>query len=122
MDRLFDDLEPGERLNIAYMGGEPLLNRALVREVTEYASGTARQRGTDVGFSLTTNGTLLTADDGEFFERHGFAVTVSLDGVGDVHDRLRPFKGGRGPSPRCGRRSGRCSTGSTGCRCRRASR
>ena len=31
-----------------------------------------------------------------FFERYGFAVTVSLDGVGEVHDRLRPTKGGRG--------------------------
>ena len=31
----------GSGVNIAYMGGEPLMNRALVREVTEYASGTA---------------------------------------------------------------------------------
>jgi uncharacterized protein len=96
VDRLFDDVEPGERVNIAYMGGEPLMNRALVREVTEYASGRATERGVAVGFSLTTNGTVLTADDSDFFEEYGFAVTVSLDGVGEVHDRLRPFKGGRG--------------------------
>jgi radical SAM additional 4Fe4S-binding domain len=96
VDRLFDGLRPGERVNIAYMGGEPLINRALVRNVTEYASGRAEERGATVGFSITTNGTLLTADDGDFFERHGFAVTVSLDGIGEINDRLRPFKGGRG--------------------------
>ena len=38
----------------------------------------------------------MTAEDGEFFERYGFAVTVSLDGIGEIHNRLRPTKGGRG--------------------------
>ena len=55
-----------------------------------------RARRSQVTFSITTNGTLLTADDGDFFEEYGFAVTVSLDGIGPVHDRLRPFLGGRG--------------------------
>ena len=32
------------------------------------------------GFSITTNGTLVTEADADFFEEHGFAVTVSLDG------------------------------------------
>ena len=47
-------------------------------------------------FSITTNGTLLTEDDGRFFEEYAFAVTVSLDGVGETHDALRPFRGGSG--------------------------
>jgi uncharacterized protein len=38
----------------------------------------------------------LTESDAEFFEEHGFAVTVSLDGPAALHDRLRPFKNGRG--------------------------
>ena len=42
----------------------------------------AREEALPIGFSITTNGTLLNADDGEFFERYGFAVTISLDGVG----------------------------------------
>jgi uncharacterized protein len=45
---------------------------------------------------VTTNGTLLTAEDAAFFEEHGFAVTVSLDGMREDHDRLRPFKSGAG--------------------------
>jgi uncharacterized protein len=39
---------------------------------------------------------LLTPEDGEYFERHGFAVTVSMDGQEKSHDQLRPFKDGRG--------------------------
>lgn len=94
--RLLDDAAPGERVNVAYLGGEPLVNRELIRETTAFALVEARARQVDVGFSITTNGTLLCPDDGTFFEEHGFAVTVSLDGIGDTHDRLRPFRNGAG--------------------------
>ena len=96
VDLLFSEAEPGDRLSLAFLGGEPLTNRALVRECTERAASAAESKGARVSFSVTTNGTLVTPDDGRFFERHGFAVTVSLDGVGDAHDRLRPFKSGSG--------------------------
>jgi uncharacterized protein len=94
--RLLASAEPGSRINLAFMGGEPLVNRALIRKTTEYALAAARARQVRVGFSITTNGTLIEPDDGAFFEEHGFAVTVSLDGVKEDHDRLRPTRGGRG--------------------------
>ncbi len=94
--RLFAEVNPGERVNLAFLGGEPLVNRSLIRRATEFAVRTAREKNVAIGFSITTNGTLLNEDDGEFFERHAFAVTISLDGVGATHDRLRPMKGGRG--------------------------
>jgi uncharacterized protein len=93
--RLFAQVERGERVTLAFLGGEPLTNRPVIRHATELAVAIAGGRGVPIGFSITTNGTLLTPDDAEFFERYGFAVTVSLDGVGAVHDRLRPTKGGR---------------------------
>lgn len=96
VQRLFDQARAGERVNLAFLGGEPLTHRALVRQATELAARIAAERGVPVGFAITTNGTLLRPDDAEFFARHGFAVTVSLDGIGEIHDRLRPFKGGRG--------------------------
>lgn len=96
VELLFSEAGPGDRLSLSFLGGEPLTNRALLRECTERAAALAEVSGARVGFSVTTNGTLVTPDDGRFFERHGFAVTVSLDGVGDAHDRLRPFKSGRG--------------------------
>ena len=88
----------GERVNLAFLGGEPLLNRGVLRAATERAYVLAAERGIDVTFSITTNGTRLTVDDGDFFEAYGFAVTVSVDGIGPVHDRLRPFLGGQGAS------------------------
>jgi uncharacterized protein len=93
--RLVEGAAPGERVNLSFLGGEPLTNRDLIRRATELAAAVAADRGVKVGFSITTNGTLLSESDAEFFEQHGFAVTISLDGVGETHDRLRPFRGGR---------------------------
>jgi uncharacterized protein len=93
---LFEDVAPGERVNLAFLGGEPLVNRAVIRAATEHAVTLAGERGAKVTFSITTNGTLITEADGAFFEAHGFAVTLSIDGVGAPHDALRPFKGGGG--------------------------
>ncbi|HET7437115.1 MAG TPA: radical SAM protein [Thermoanaerobaculia bacterium] len=93
---LFDDVAAGERVNLSFLGGEPLVNRAVIRAATVRACELAEERGARVTFSITTNGTLLTEDDGEFFERYAFAVTLSIDGIGATHDALRPFKGGAG--------------------------
>ena len=54
-------------------------------------------RGAKITFSITTNGTLLTEDDGRFFEEHGFAVTISIDGPQEAHDALSvPSRAARG--------------------------
>jgi uncharacterized protein len=96
VDSMLHDAAPGERYTLAFLGGEPLANRSVLRAATERAHGLAWSRGCKIGFSITTNGTLVTPDDAAFFDAFGFAVTVSLDGFGAVHDRQRPFKNGRG--------------------------
>lgn len=96
VDLLVTGAEPGARLNLAFLGGEPLVNRATLQAVTRRAAELARRRGVTLTFSITTNGTLLNEADAAFFEEFGFAVTVSLDGPAEQHDRLRPYKGGAG--------------------------
>ncbi|MDA1013178.1 MAG: radical SAM protein [Planctomycetota bacterium] len=96
VDRLFDGIKPGERVHLAFLGGEPLLNRPVIRSATIAAERRAVELGVQAGFAITTNGTLLEPHDADFFEEHGFAVTVSIDGPRDVHDQLRPFKKGTG--------------------------
>jgi uncharacterized protein len=104
IDLLLKDTCAGDSVQVTFLGGEPLANRKLLRTSTEHAVTHAAQKGVNVRFSITTNGTLLTEDDGEFFERHGFAVTISLDGESELHDSLRPFKGGGGSYARTLRR------------------
>ena len=96
IDLLVAEADTGSRINIAFLGGEPLVNRPVLREATLYAQQEAAAHGLKPVFSITTNGTLLNEDDADFFEEHGFAVTVSLDGPRAQHDALRPYRGGRG--------------------------
>ncbi|PTT76483.1 radical SAM protein [Pelomonas sp. HMWF004] len=96
VDWLLDQAAPGSKVNLAFMGGEPLANRAVLRSTTRHAAERAAALGVACRFSVTTNGSLLTEADAEFFEAHGFAVTVSLDGAPEQHNRLRGFKGGKG--------------------------
>jgi len=74
---------------IGFLGGEPFLHRHLVHHMVAFTARRAAELGQPVGYSVTTNGTLLDADDVELLRSHRFAVTVSLDGGRDVHDRRR---------------------------------
>src|SRR5262245_17991941 len=96
VEQLIGNAGPGAKLNLSFLGGEPLVNRSVLQTATLHAVDLARQRGMPITFSITTNGTLVTEADADFFEEHGFAVTVSLDGVGARHDAQRPFRNGRG--------------------------
>jgi uncharacterized protein len=96
VELLTGDAEPGAKLNLAFLGGEPLVNRDVLRAAARRALELAQARGATINFSITTNGTLLTEDDARFFEDHGFAVSISIDGTRQAHDALRPFKDGRG--------------------------
>ncbi|HXY99523.1 MAG TPA: radical SAM protein [Stellaceae bacterium] len=95
VDRLIDGAD-GRRVTLGFIGGEPFLNRALIHEAVEHAAARAARAGIAIGFSVTTNGSMLTAADHELIRRHSFAVTVSLDGGPSLHDRHRRHHDGAG--------------------------
>jgi uncharacterized protein len=96
VDLLLSEAGDGGKATLAFLGGEPLVNRPVVQAVTKRATELARRRGIALNFSITTNGTLLNEADAAFFEAYAFAVTISLDGPREIHDRLRPYKSGAG--------------------------
>ncbi|MFZ5546297.1 MAG: SPASM domain-containing protein [Pseudomonadota bacterium] len=96
VEQLLARVPAGGTASLAFLGGEPLLNRAVLRQATELAAQRAAQRGVAMRFALTTNATVLTEDDAAFLADHGFAVTVSIDGEKELHDALRPTLGGSG--------------------------
>lgn len=68
-------------------GGEPLLRRDVF-ELAEFA------RSLGLKCTLSTNGTLITAEVARQIRRAGFTyVGISLDGVGEVNDRFRRVDG-----------------------------
>lgn len=94
VDRLIAEAAPGADLVVGFMGGEPFLRRALMRDVVPYASGRARAAGRTARFSVTTNATLLTDEDVNFLSDNDFHVAISIDGPKSVNDAQRPLNGG----------------------------
>ncbi len=96
IDRLIAEAGPGEDVVVGFMGGEPLLNRQVVHQATEYASHQAKLNGGRAKFTITTNGTTVREEDARLFRDHKFMVTVSLDGRREHNDKMRPNHSGRG--------------------------
>ncbi|TIL43285.1 radical SAM protein [Mesorhizobium sp.] len=96
VDSLLAAADPKAPVTIGFLGGEPLLNRALVHKVVAQAESAGSALGLDVRFSMTSNGTLLTEADIAMMRDRRFALTVSVDGDGDVHDLQRPTIRGKG--------------------------
>ena len=88
----------GSRVNLEvdFFGGEPLMNWQTVKELVEYGRSLEEPHHKKFRFTLTTNGVLL--DDGvlEFVNREMANIVLSIDGRREVHDRMRPFRGGQG--------------------------
>jgi uncharacterized protein len=99
IDRVID-AAAGRRVTIGFIGGEPFLHRSLIHECVKYARTRAAEMSVPVSFSIATNGTLLRDDDLALLQTNDFAVSVSLDGDADIHDRHRPRLGGGGSHAR----------------------
>ena len=86
----------GRRVTLGFIGGEVLLHREALHDVVAYAEERAATAGVPIGFSITTNGTLVTPADVALLRAHPFAVTVSLDGGNEANDAHRRSRRGEG--------------------------
>ena len=84
------------QFNIIFFGGEPLMDFEKLKNLVQYAEEIAKKKGKTVGFSITTNGTLLNQEVEEFLVKKRFNVTLSLDGGKEVNDENRFYANGKG--------------------------
>jgi uncharacterized protein len=92
----FIENAPKKRVTIGFIGGEPFVNRATLYQSVDSAKAVAADCGVSVGFSVTTNGTLLTPDDLTLLRENAFAVSVSIDGDAGMNDLHRSDRQGAG--------------------------
>jgi uncharacterized protein len=90
-------------LELAFFGGEPLLEITLLEQVVAYAREEAARLGRPLFCSVATNGTLLDSRRLELLAAHRFRVQVSLDGGEAAQDANRRFANGRPTWPRVSR-------------------
>ncbi len=69
-----------DEVNICFFGGEPLIQFELITRLVTYAREVAELNNKKVGFSITTNGTLLTDEISEYLMKNKFSITLSIDG------------------------------------------
>ncbi len=88
----------GSRVNLEvdFFGGEPLMNWQVVKDLVAYGRSLEQPFHKKFRFTLTTNGVLLDDEVMEFVNREMSNVVLSIDGRRQVHDRMRPFRGGQG--------------------------
>ncbi len=88
----------GKRRNIEvdFFGGEPLMAMDTVKRTVEYARSLEEKYDKVFRFTITTNGILLDDETIDYINREMSNVVLSLDGRGEVNDRMRPTVNGKG--------------------------
>jgi len=96
IERELDRIRP-ERLVLTFFGGEPLLNLPVMYYLAERLFDATLARSVRPVINIITNGLLLTEDVVDRMRPFGLnGVKITLDGDRDVHDRMRPLRGGQG--------------------------
>lgn len=93
-----NEIRPGYWQAITFYGGEPLLNKPVIKAVIAYAKDLqkAGRLYKGVEFIVNTNGTLVDKDFAELAQAENLEVQISLDGFKEIHDLCRPDRDGRG--------------------------
>ena len=82
-------------LNVTWFGGEPLLAPDIIEELSGELMSIAGLARAHYSATIVTNGYLLTSSVAEMLGRCGVTeAQVTLDGVGEDHDRTRHLAGG----------------------------
>ena len=85
-----------KNLEVDFFGGEPLMNWEVVKQLVEYGRSIEEANNKKFRFTLTTNGVLLNDEILEFVNKEMGNIVLSTDGRKEVHDRMRPFRNGKG--------------------------
>ena len=86
-----------KNLRISWYGGEPLIAADVVESLSQRLMDLARSKNASYKACMVTNGYLLNADKVALLERCNVtSVQITLDGLGEEHDKTRRLAGGGG--------------------------
>lgn len=90
-----ENLKNNSVFNLSFVGGEPFLYPEAMKVIYDYVLLQTAGRNIDCKFMVTTNGTLITDKVLEMLKTMKIHITVSLDGVAEINDVVRPSKDGK---------------------------
>lgn len=96
IDIFFENSKPikDEKRRIIFYGGEPTINKKIIREGVNYILSGKESDNTDI--SLLTNGTLIDSDFAKFIADNKIDVSISIDGPEEIHNKVRVYSNGLG--------------------------
>lgn len=82
--------------SITFFGGEPLSNLPLIKQIIAYANDFFESKGLKIGYSMTSNATLLTDEVIRYLHESKVDLTISIDGPESLHNKTRVYENGKG--------------------------
>ena len=88
-------LEAAKGFSVTWYGGEPLMAKNIIYDLSEKFLGMCQQLGIQYEATIITNASLLEDDDIEKFKRYKISgAQITIDGPQEIHDaRRRNSKG-----------------------------
>lgn len=84
-------------LNVTWYGGEPLMAKKEIFALADHLIAHCDRHGIQYSSSIVTNGYFLTPDIArQLWVRRCTSAQVTVDGVEETHDKMRPLTSGRG--------------------------
>lgn len=94
VDFIFSTAQYGDKINIGFFGGEPLLEFELLKQITLMIEAHPDFEPERVELTVVTNGTIFSEEIADFLKVHNIGFCVSYDGLPLAHDIFRKFQNG----------------------------
>lgn len=91
---MFFNTPEGEKIEIGFFGGEPLLEFGRLKYVTELVEERNKSEMRNIEMQVISNGTILDAEIISYLLKHNIIYAVSCDGVPEVQNAYRVFADG----------------------------
>ncbi len=97
LTQCLEQLNPGGHLEVAFFGGEPLLNWDGLKAVIRRCEDELKRQYPDkrITYHLTSNLTHCPPDLVDYVRDYKIAVVTDIDGPPEIHDRVRPYRSGK---------------------------
>ena len=85
-----------QKIRLKYAGGEASLHMMSVLALHDYAIQCSQEHGISLEAVILSNGLVLSQRSIDQLKARDISVMISLDGIGDQHDRQRALLNGKG--------------------------
>lgn len=93
IDRYFEhNAENTSTINIEFFGGEPLLNKEIIKKAIQYCELNRKKYKFKLKYGLITNGVLLDEEIKNLLDHYNLYLRLSLDGGKNINDKYRIYK------------------------------